>query len=226
MLGLMRGSAREVEKVLQADPGAAKRQLDEHNCRLPLCWAARNRLLSVEMLRLLLAHGANPKEEDSNGRSVLALLCAEPDRFPHRDDTKATVHESVWEIFSRVPTNPPPLRILSPEARKAEKVKEKPQMIATIPPPGLIEVVNCLLASGADPCQPDLAGDTPLTLVAAARCTVLVEMLRRASLAQARVALAVSAAAAGAAEASAPPKHGLQLKSLRETLVSHVLDFC
>jgi len=249
MVALTRGSVKDLEKVLHDDPEAAQRHFDDYQFSLPLCWAARNRLLSVESIRLLLVHGANPNEEDCHGRSVLSLLCAEPDKFRDREyRRRATRTKEIQQISSPAPREPPLVQLPGPE----HHVENEP--LSMIPAPGLIEAVKLLLAAGADPCRPDLFGESPLTVAAVARCTLLEKLLRHASRAQVRVALTVSvvaptaarvatpaaaeaaaaAAAAAAAEAteaaaSALPavrKHRLQLKSLSEQLVNYTLEFC
>jgi len=223
MVAFTRGSAQEVKRVLQADPEAATRHFDDYIFSLPLCWAAERKLLTAEIASLLLAHGANPNEENSYGRSVLALLCAKPDQFPDREHRYQQAKARA-ELVPRALSDPPIVQIL--QFAEEQAPEEESEMKA---PPKLLEIVKRLLICGADPCKPDLSGDTPLSLAAAARCTSLVGLLRHACLAQARVAFTASPSAAVATRAPYNmdwSKDNLKLKSLRTDLVEIVLGFC
>mmetsp|Transcript_78581 Transcript_78581/g.204122 ORF Transcript_78581/g.204122 Transcript_78581/m.204122 type:complete len:294 (+) Transcript_78581:159-1040(+) len=213
MRALQYGSAEDVEKVLKADPRAANSQFDDV-FGPPLCWAARTKCLTVEITRLLLAYGADPNEVDAQGHTVLTRLCETPDAFLDWDCHWA----ALWHEHKAKLHRPKPPLLAQRLETSAPKAGKKLQIRASA---GLIDVVICLLAAGADPYKPGHFGRTPVALAVAARCTSLANLLRHACLAPANVAFAVPAALVAPRHPQVP-----RLSTLPESIFFRVLDFC
>jgi len=63
-----------LHKALAEDPDAAWSPILERGFEPPLCFAARETGLTADVVRLLVAHGAQPDATDINGWSALPLL--------------------------------------------------------------------------------------------------------------------------------------------------------
>lgn len=129
---LLAQNLRELTRVLADDPSAAEYPFLDHNMEPPLVLAIRTGC-DVEIVALLLKHGASFAALDVEGRTALAALSSKPRRAPNTGSLWN------WNAF-------PQLEIPANGYEETQSMK----------------IAACLMNSGADPHDVDPHGKTPV----------------------------------------------------------------
>jgi len=160
-------SLQMVSEILQADSEAADMPFWEHDVSPPLCSAVRHGC-NASIVRLLIEKGADPDMPNSRGQTPLSILASMP--------SIGTGH--INELWAQGPPQllgnrlPPELPDGLGTALSFEEQAER--LLGWSPcDQGLarrknLAVAEVLAAAGADPTQPDPAGNIPLDLAVAA----------------------------------------------------------
>jgi len=158
-------SLEKVSDVLEADPEAAATPFWEHDVSPPLCSAVRHGC-NASIVRLLMEKRADPDMPNSRGQTPLSILASTPSGTGHRE---LWVPGPPQRLGNRpLPQLPDSLATTSSLDEQAEKllgwsVRDKAGTHRKH-----LAVAEVLAAAGADPTQPDPAGNVPLDLAIAA----------------------------------------------------------
>ncbi|CAK9030423.1 unnamed protein product [Durusdinium trenchii] len=121
---LIVGCPFQVRQVLEEDPAAADMPFMDHDFEPPICACVRLDC-SVEILKLLLAHGASVNVRDVDGHTALSLLSSNSCRFrPLKGDffdPQVKPRPSDWR---HVPVFSQPIRIRARALRGKSRTTE------------------------------------------------------------------------------------------------------
>jgi len=160
-------SLEKVSEILQADPEAAAMPFWEHDVSPPLCSAVRHGC-NASIVRLLMETRADPDMSNSRGQTPLSILASTPSIGtghnrelwvqgpPQRlgNGSLPQLPDGVGTAFS---FEEQAEKLLGWSLRDGGRVHRKSLAVAEV-----------LAAAGADPTQPDPAGNIPLDLAVAA----------------------------------------------------------
>jgi len=171
-------SLERVNEILQADPGAAATPFWEHDVSPPLCSAVRHGC-DASIVQLLMDKRADPDMTNSRGQTPLSILASTP--------STGTGHNG--ELWAQGPPQRPgngPLPQLPTGPGTAFSFEEQAEKLLgwSLRDGGSVHrkslaVAEVLAAAGADPTQPDPAGNIPLDLAVAAENDHLVRFWSR-----------------------------------------------
>jgi len=173
---LFENSCEKVRKALEEDPEEATGRSLDLGAEPPLCVAVRHRC-DVEVVRLLLAHGADVEAVDCSGRtplSILAEMPCEPLGWP--------LPLGIGSLG--LPVTPPLLdgevqpTLNAIVASYEEEMRVRARQESC-------QVAEALTEAGARPLAPDAAGNRPIDLAYSAGNLHLVRLWQSQTLAEA-----------------------------------------
>jgi len=160
-------SLEKVSEILEADPEAAVVPFWEHAASPPLCSAVRHGC-NASVVQLLMEKRADPEMPNSRGQTPLSILASTP-------STGTGHNRELWvqgppkRLGNRsLPQLPDGLGTAFSFEEQAEKLLGWSLRDRGCAHRKSLAVAEVLAAAGADPTQPDPAGNIPLDLAVAA----------------------------------------------------------
>jgi len=160
-------SLERVSEILEADPEAAATPFWEHDISPPLCSAVRHGC-NASVVQLLMEKRADPEMPNSRGQTPLSILASTP-------STGTGHNRELWvqgppkRLGNRsLPQLPDGLGTAFSFEEQAEKLLGWSLRDRGCAHRKSLAVAEVLAAAGADPTQPDPAGNIPLDLAVAA----------------------------------------------------------
>jgi hypothetical protein len=153
-------SLERVRSVLLKDGGiAAMVPSKDMRGELPLCFAIKKKCFNVDIIALLLDHGADADAADFHGQTPLSLLSA---AYPDNKDECNTDDDPfalpTWSRWNR-PQSPSVWLDIS--AASGVALEDRENKMSQERENNQIRIASLLIACGADPQRPDELGDIP-----------------------------------------------------------------
>ncbi|WP_298257325.1 ankyrin repeat domain-containing protein [uncultured Litoreibacter sp.] len=182
---LLTGSVTSARNFLLAHRDLDLNAPQGRNGAVPLIWATAHVDAVPSMVKLLLSQGANPRFRTARGYSVLHAAASPFNYYPKADDMERLLEMLPPELVTspnRIGLTPLHLALINAQsslavgllARGADPDTPPPSDVSLDNMPGLpplmmaggnVDLVQALLASGADPRATDLAGRRVIDVV-------------------------------------------------------------